>query len=89
MNQSPQPFSFINDENVKRLAGFSVANADKPWLTAMVARYLRQDLAGEWIMALPLQLRVRVALAALNLYELSHEQIAALEADLREFLGRS
>ena len=38
-----EPFVYINEENVKRLAYLFILRKEEPWVVAVVASYLRSD----------------------------------------------
>lgn len=88
MTIEPRPFSCVNDENVKHVAGFFKVRGDRPWITAVVASYLRPELALELISALPSGLQARVAVEALNRPQVTQEDLAAIESQIGMYLGK-
>ena len=88
MTIEPQPFSCVNDENIRHLAGFFKVREDRPWITVLVASYLRPDLALELISALPAGLQARVAVEALNRPKVTEEDVAAIDSQISMYLGK-
>jgi tetratricopeptide (TPR) repeat protein len=79
-----EPFSYINEENVKRLAYLFILRKEEPWLVAMVASYLRPDFARQMISALPVTMQAKVAIEALTLRQVTREQVIAIDNDIKE-----
>jgi flagellar motor switch protein FliG len=86
MITGPRYFSFIEDAHIRRVAGFCVVRRDRPWITVVVASFLRGDLARELIASLPTEMQARIALEILNLRPVPQERVEALEADVKAFL---
>src|SRR5690348_8204386 len=79
-----EPFSYINEETVKRLSYLFILRKEEPWLIAVVASYLRPDYARQMISALPVEMQAKVALEALTLRQVTREQVIAIDQDIRE-----
>ncbi len=79
-----EPFSYINEENVKRLAHLFVLRNEEPWVPAVVVSYLRPDLARILLTALPVEYQAKVAIEALTVRQTTREQVMAIDADVRE-----
>jgi len=79
-----EPFTYINEENVKRLAYMFILRKEEPWVIATVASYLRPDLARQMLMMLPVELQARVAVEALTVRQVTRDQVAAIDADVKE-----
>ncbi len=79
-----EPFSYINEETVKRLSYLFILRKEEPWLIAVVASYLRPDFARQLISALPVEMQAKVALEALTLRQVTREQVLAIDADVKE-----
>lgn len=79
-----EPFTYINEENFKRLGNLFLARADEPWLIAVVLSYLKPDIARATLTSLPLELQAKVAVEALKIRQLTREQLMAIDADIKE-----
>ncbi|MDE2290492.1 MAG: tetratricopeptide repeat protein [Elusimicrobia bacterium] len=79
-----EPFSYINDANLKNLANLFLLRAEEPWLIAVVLSYLRPEYARQVLTSLPVELQAKVALEALKVRQVTREQIAAIDSDVKE-----
>ncbi len=79
-----EPFTYITEENYKRLGNLFLARADEPWLMAVVLSYLKPELARATLTALPVELQAKVAIEALKIRQLTREQLMAIDADVKE-----
>jgi flagellar motor switch protein FliG len=79
-----EPFAYINEENVRRLAYMFVLRKEEPWIIAVAASYLRPDLARQMLAALPIQMQARVAIEALTVRQVTKDQVNAIDADVKE-----
>ncbi len=79
-----EPFSYITEENVKRLAYMFILRKEEPWIVAVVASYLKPELARAMIASLPVEMQSKVALEALTLRQVTREQVIAIDADVKE-----
>jgi tetratricopeptide (TPR) repeat protein len=79
-----EPFTYITEENYKRLANLFLARADEPWLVAVVLSYLKPELARATLTSLPVELQAKVAVEALKIRQLTREQLMAIDADVKE-----
>lgn len=79
-----EPFSYINEESLKRLANLFLLRREEPWLIAVVLSYLRQDYARQVLAALPVELQTKVAMEALKVRQVTREQIQAIDDDIKE-----
>lgn len=79
-----EPFTYITEENYKRLANLFLARADEPWLMGVVLSYLKPELARATLTALPVELQAKVAIEALKIRQLTREQLMAIDADVKE-----
>ncbi len=84
MNKKFEPFTYINEENVKRLSYLFILRKEEPWVIATVASYLRPDLARQMLMMLPVELQARVAVEALTVRQVTKDQVNAIDADVKE-----
>ncbi|MFA6316361.1 MAG: FliG C-terminal domain-containing protein [Elusimicrobiota bacterium] len=79
-----EPFSYINEENIKRLVYMFMLNKTEPWIIAVVTSYLRPEFARALLTALPVELQAKVALEALTVRQVTREQVTAIDADVKE-----
>ncbi|MBI5884031.1 MAG: tetratricopeptide repeat protein [Elusimicrobia bacterium] len=79
-----EPFSYINEENIKRLVYMFLLNKTDPWMIAVVTSYLRPEFARALLTALPVELQAKVALEALTVRQVTREQVTAIDADVKE-----
>ena len=79
-----EPFAYITEENVKRLAYMFVLRKEEPWIVAVAASYLRPDLARQMLSSLPVQMQARVAIEALTVRQVTRDQVIAIDADVKE-----
>ncbi|MBI4423954.1 MAG: hypothetical protein HY554_09520, partial [Elusimicrobia bacterium] len=57
-----EPFSYINEENLKRLANLFMLRREEPWLIAVVLNYLKPEYARQVLTQLPVELQAKVAM---------------------------
>ncbi|MDE2489829.1 MAG: hypothetical protein KGM24_03225, partial [Elusimicrobia bacterium] len=79
-----EPFTYINEENFKRLGNLFLVRQDEPWLIAVVLSYLRPELARATLTSLPVELQAKVAVEALKIRQVTREQLMAIDADIKE-----
>lgn len=79
-----EPFTYITEENYKRLGNLFLARSDEAWLMAVVLSYLKPDIARATLTALPIELQAKVAVEALKIRQLTREQLMAIDADIKE-----
>lgn len=79
-----EPFTYITEENFKRLANLFLVRQDEPWLVCVVLSYLKPDLARATLTSLPVELQAKVAIEALKLRQVTREQLMAIDADIKE-----
>ena len=79
-----EPFTYINEENLKRLIYLFLIRKEDPWVIAIVLSYLKPDLARQALSMLPVEIQSRVALEALSVRQATKEQIAAIDKDIKE-----
>ncbi|MDE1976771.1 MAG: hypothetical protein KGI84_05885, partial [Elusimicrobia bacterium] len=79
-----EPFAYINEENIKRLAYMFLLRKEEPWVVAVVASYLRPDYARQLLTSLPVEFQARVAMEALTVRQVTREQVVAIDADVKE-----
>jgi len=79
-----EPFAYINEENIKRLAYMFLLRKEEPWVVAVVASYLRPDYARQLLTSLPVEFQARVAMEALTVRQVTREQVVAIDTDVKE-----
>lgn len=79
-----EPFAYINEENVKRLAYLFILRKEEAWVIATVLSYLRPDFQRMLLAALPVDMQSRLALEALTVRQVTRDQVVALDADIKE-----
>ncbi len=79
-----EPFTYINEENLKRLIYLFLIRKEDPWVIAIVFSYLRPELARQALSMLPVEIQSRVALESLSVRQATREQIEAIDKDIRE-----
>ena len=79
-----EPFTYITEENFKRLGNLFLVRGDEPWLVAVVLSYLKPEMARATLAALPLELQAKIAIEALKIRQVTREQLMAIDADIKE-----
>lgn len=79
-----EPFSYITEDNVKRLSYMFILRKEEPWVIAVVASYLKPELARMMLTALPVELQAKVAIEALTVRQVTRDQVIAIDGDIKE-----
>ncbi len=79
-----EPFTYITEENFKRLANLFLVRQDEPWLVAVVLSYLKPDIGRATLTALPIEMQAKIAIEALKIRQVTREQLMAIDADIKE-----
>ena len=79
-----EPFSYITEENFKRLGNLFLVRQDEPWLVAVVLTYLKPEIARATLTSLPVEMQAKVAVEALKIRQVTREQLMAIDADIKE-----
>ena len=79
-----EPFTYITEENFKRLANLFLVRADEAWLVAVVLSYMKPDIARATLTSLPIEMQAKVAVEALKIRQVTREQLMAIDADIKE-----
>ncbi len=79
-----EPFTYITEENFKRLANLFLVRQDEPWLVTVVLSYLKPEIARATLTLLPVELQAKIAIEALKLRQVTREQLMAIDADIKE-----
>ena len=79
-----EPFTYLNEENLKRLIYLFLLRKEDPWVIAVVLSYMRPDLSRQALSMLPVEMQSRVAMEALTVRQATREQIEAIDKDIRE-----
>lgn len=77
-------FTYINEENLNRLANLFQLRSEEPWLIAVVLSYLKQEYARVVLASLPVELQAKVAMEALKVRQVTKEQILAIDEDVKQ-----
>jgi len=79
-----EPFAYINEENLKRLANLFLLRREEPWLIAVVLSYLKPEFARQVLTSLPVELQAKVAMEALKVRQVTRDQLVAIDAEIKE-----
>ncbi|MGC9070900.1 MAG: FliG C-terminal domain-containing protein [Elusimicrobiales bacterium] len=79
-----EPFTYINEENIKRLVYLFLLRKEDPWIIAVVLSYIKPELAKQVFAMLPLELQSRVAIESVKVKQATREQIEAIDKDIKE-----
>lgn len=79
-----EPFAYINEENIKRLAYLFILRKEEAWIIATVLSYLRPDYQRMLLAALPVDMQSKLALEALTVRQVTRDQVVAIDADIKE-----
>lgn len=79
-----EPFTYITEENFKRLANLFLVRQDEPWLVTVVLSYLKPEIARATLTLLPVELQAKIAIESLKLRQVTREQLMAIDADIKE-----
>jgi tetratricopeptide (TPR) repeat protein len=79
-----EPFTYITEENFKRLANLFLVRQDEPWLVTVVLSYLKPEIARATLTLLPIELQAKIAIEALKIRQVTREQLMAIDADVKE-----
>lgn len=79
-----EPFTYITEENFKRLANLFLVRQDEPWLVTVVLSYLKPEIARATLTLLPIELQAKIAIESLKLRQVTREQLMAIDADVKE-----
>ncbi len=79
-----EPFTYLSEENLKRLIYLFLMRKEDPWVIAIVLSYMKPDLGRQALAMLPVEMQSKVALEALTVRQATREQIDAIDKDIRE-----
>ncbi len=79
-----EPFTYITEENFKRLANLFLVRQDEPWLVTVVLSYMKPEIARATLTLLPVELQAKIAIEALKIRQVTREQLMAIDADVKE-----
>lgn len=79
-----EPFTYITEENLKRLIYLFLMRKEEPWVIATVLSYMKPDLSRQALSMLPIEVQSKVAMEALTVRQATREQIEAIDKDVRE-----
>jgi tetratricopeptide (TPR) repeat protein len=78
-----EPFTYINEENLKRLIYLFLMRKEEPWVIAVVLSYIKPELSRQALSMLPIEVQSKVALEALTVRQATREQIEAIDRDIK------
>ena len=79
-----EPFTYITDENLRKLIYYFLLKKEDPWVIALVLSYMKVELSRQALSMLPMELQSRVALESLTVRQATREQIEAIDKEVRE-----
>lgn len=79
-----EPFTYINEENIKKLVYLFLLRKEDPWVIAVVLSYLKPELSRQVFAMLPLELQSKVAIESLKVKQATREQVEAIDRDIKE-----
>jgi flagellar motor switch protein FliG len=79
-----QRFSFLNRENLRRLAYMFLLRKEEPWLIAAVASHMDPALARELLQLFPPDWQRKIALMSLTNRFLTPEELSEIDNEVRE-----
>jgi len=79
-----EPFTYLNEENIKRLIYLFLLRKEDPWVIAIVLSYLKPELARQALSMLSVEMQSKVALDALTVRQATREQIEAIDRDVKD-----
>lgn len=79
-----EPFTYLTEENLKRLIYLFLMRKEDPWVIAIVLSYMKPDLARQALSMLPIEMQSKIALEALTVRQATRAQIEAIDKDIRE-----
>ncbi|MCG3205222.1 MAG: hypothetical protein KCHDKBKB_01941 [Elusimicrobia bacterium] len=77
-----EPFKYVTDDNIKQLA--YLLHHEEPWVVALVISYLSAEHSFKVMEALPADLQAKVALETAMYRQTSHEQVQAIDEDIKQ-----
>lgn len=78
------PFTYLNEENLRKLVYFFLLKKEDPWVIALVLSYLKLELSRQALSMLPIEMQSRVAMESLTVRQATREQIEAIDKNIRE-----
>jgi flagellar motor switch protein FliG len=79
-----EPFTYITEENLKRLIYLFLLRKEEPWVIAIVLNYIKPELARQVLSLLPVEMQSKVAMESLTVKQATREQIKAIDKEIRE-----
>jgi len=84
MMKNFKPFSYITEENIKKLVYLFLTRKEEPWVIAVILFYLNPELSKQVLNMLPVEIQSKVVLESLTVRQATFEQIKAIDKDIRE-----
>lgn len=78
------PFTYITEENLRKLVYYFLLKKEDPWVIALVLSYMKLELSRQVLSMLPIEMQSRVALESLTVRQATREQIEAIDKEIRE-----
>ncbi|HBA59760.1 MAG TPA: hypothetical protein DCZ92_02840 [Elusimicrobia bacterium] len=78
------PFTYITEENLRKLVYYFLLKKEDPWVIALVLSYMKLELSRQVLSMLPIEMQSRVALESLTVRQATREQIDAIDKEIRE-----
>ncbi|PIU19415.1 MAG: hypothetical protein COT18_07645 [Elusimicrobia bacterium CG08_land_8_20_14_0_20_59_10] len=79
-----EPFTYITEENLRKLVYYFLLKKEDPWVIALVLSYMKLELSRQVLSMLPIEMQSRVALESLTVRQATREQIEAIDKEIRE-----
>ncbi|MBU2572991.1 MAG: hypothetical protein KKH28_02800 [Elusimicrobia bacterium] len=79
-----EPFTYITEENLRKLIYLFLLRKDEPWVVAIVLNYIKPELARQALSMLPVEMQSKVAMESLTVTQASREQVKAIDKEVRE-----
>lgn len=76
------PFSFVDDENIKRLV--YIIRKEPPKTIALVISYLKPEHVKEMLTALDAEIQAQVAVEMATIRQMTQDEVLAIDNDLKE-----
>ncbi|MEF3280904.1 MAG: hypothetical protein K6357_08085 [Elusimicrobiota bacterium] len=79
-----EPFTYINEENLKKLIYLFLLKKEDPWIIAVILSYLKPEISKQAFAMLPVELQSKVAIESLKVKQATREQIEAIDKEVKE-----
>jgi len=79
-----EPFTYITEDNLKRLIYLFLLRKEEPWVIALILNYIKPELARQVLSLLTVEMQSKVAMESLTVKQASREQIKAIDKEVKE-----